>query len=100
MRVASEVLLGAGGVTLVVAALGVVLQADVRDRLHYAALAAMVGAPLVVIGLALTAGSWHPAVKLLLIGALLAGTGPALTTVTARAVERATGEGRRGVRDS
>jgi len=96
---AADVLLAAGGAVLVLGAVGLVVRRDVRDRIHYAALTSVVGAPLVVVGLALTAGSWHPAVKLLLVGALLAGTGPALSTVTGRAVERATGAGREGRRE-
>ncbi|MEX0429309.1 cation:proton antiporter [Nocardioides sp. DS6] len=97
--VVAAVLLGAGALVLVIGALGLVVRRDVRDRIHYASLVAVLGAPLVVVGLALTAGSWHPALKLLLIGVLLAGTGPVLSTVTGRAVERSTGPGREGVRE-
>ena len=94
--VAADVLLALGGLVLVTGALGLVVRRDVRDRIHYAALTAVVGAPLVVVGLALLATDWRAAVKLLFIGLLLAGTGPALSAVTARAVERSTGAGREG----
>lgn len=86
-----DVLLVAGAAWLLVAALGLLLRRDVRDRIHYAALAAMVGAPLVVVALAVTADGWQLAVKLLVIAALIAGTGPVLSSVTGRAVERSTG---------
>lgn len=94
----ADVLLALGGLVLVLAALGLVVRGDVRDRIHYAALAAVVGAPLVVAGLAITATDWRSAVKLILVGLLVAGTGPALSAVTARAVERSTGVGREGRR--
>ena len=98
--VAGDVLLASGSGVLVVAALGLVVRRDVRDRIHYASLSAVVGAPLVLTGLALTASGWHSALKLLIIAALIAGSGPGLSPVTARAVERATGVGRQGVRDA
>jgi len=98
LHVAADILLAIGGGLLVMAALGLLVRRDVRDRLHYASLAAVGGAPLVVTGLALTASSWRGALKLLVIAALVAASGPALSPVTARAVERATGAGAQGVR--
>lgn len=98
-EVVVDVLLAAGGLVLVLAALGLVIRRDVRDRIHYAALAAVVGAPLVTLGLAVDASGWRAALKLLVIAALLAGTGPAVSAVTGRAVERSTGAGREGVRE-
>ncbi|MEP9381649.1 monovalent cation/H(+) antiporter subunit G [Nocardioides sp. KR10-350] len=92
LTVASDVLLVAGAAVLLLAAVGLVVRRDTRDRIHYAALAAVVGAPMMVVALALTAGGVRSAVKLLIIGALLAGTGPALSTATGHAVERARGD--------
>jgi monovalent cation/proton antiporter MnhG/PhaG subunit len=87
------ILLVLGCVCIVFACLGTALMRDTYDRLHFVAVAAMVGAPLVVVSLALDAGSWRSALKLLLIGLLLAAGGPVTSAVTARA--RATREGRR-----
>jgi multisubunit Na+/H+ antiporter MnhG subunit len=56
--------------------------------LHYAALAATAGVPLVVLALAVRADDPATVVKLALVGALLFGTGPATTVVTARARSR------------
>lgn len=90
---ATDVLLAAGGLVLVLASVGLVVRRDVRDRIHYVSLAAVVGAPLVVLGLALSAASWRSGVKLVIIGMLLAGTGPAVSAATGRAVERSMGTG-------
>jgi multicomponent Na+:H+ antiporter subunit G len=95
VQVVSAVLLWAGVVTLVVACLGVAVVRDAFDRLHFLALTATVGAPLIVVSLALQAGGWRSALKLLLIGAILFGTGPATTAVTARGRSR-TGDGEGG----
>lgn len=82
----SDVLLWLGCGGLVVAALGAVLAQDVRDRLHHVAMATVVAAPLVVVSLAVAAPSWRSALKLLVIGALVALSGPITTAATARAL--------------
>jgi monovalent cation/proton antiporter MnhG/PhaG subunit len=79
------VLLWAGCAGLLLACVGMVLVRDVFDRLHYVTLAVTVAVPFMVVALALTASSVRDGLKLLLIGALLAGTGPATTAATARA---------------
>ena len=84
----ASVLLWAGCAAIVLACAGVALMRDTYDRLHFVAVAATVGAPLVVLSLALGAGSWRSALKLVLIGLLLAATGPATSAVTARARAR------------
>lgn len=94
LGVVSAVLLWAGCACLVMACLGGVAMRGVYDRLHFVAIGAVLGAPLVVIALAITASGGRPALKLLLIGALLAATGPVTTVVTARAA-RAGGDRRR-----
>lgn len=87
--------LGASGVALLVAAALALLRLRTPlDRLHAAAVATSAGVPLVAVALAVHDGTLHGVAKLLLTGALVAATGPALSTATARAVvarERGTG---------
>lgn len=92
----AAVLLWTGCAGIVFACVGTLLMRDTYDRLHFVAVAATVGAPLVVASLALGAGSWRSALKLVLIGLLLAASGPVTSAVTARARARASArEGRR-----
>lgn len=93
LQVISVVLLWAGVAALFVASLGVAAVRDAFDRLHFLAFAATVGAPLIVVSLALQASGWRSALKLVLIGAILFGTGPATTAVTARGRSRAGDDG-------
>lgn len=92
---ATDVLVVTGAVILLISAAGQLLRRDVRDRIHYASLAAMVGAPLVALGLALVSTPWRPGVKVVLIGAVVVVSGPIVSSVTARAIERSAGAGRR-----
>lgn len=85
VAVAAAVLLWLGVAVLLLSCVGAVAARDVRDRLHHVALAAVVGAPLVALSLALTAGSWRSGLKLLLIAGLLIATAPATSAATARA---------------
>jgi multisubunit Na+/H+ antiporter MnhG subunit len=90
--VVSWVLLGSGTVALVLAGIGAALPRDAFVRLHYVNLATMVGAPLVVLGvLVRDPTDWF---KLVLVVALLAGTSPAASAATARALTRAQGSER------
>jgi multisubunit Na+/H+ antiporter MnhG subunit len=88
---ATDVLVVTGAVILLISAAGQLLRRDVRDRIHYASLAAMVGAPLV----ALVSTPWRSGVKVVLIGAVVVVSGPIVSSVTARAIERSAGAGRR-----
>lgn len=90
--VLSDALLGLGCACMVLACVGTAVVPNVYDRLHFVAVAATIGAPLLVTALAVAASSWRSALKLLLIAALLAATGPATAAVTARAGARETGE--------
>jgi monovalent cation/proton antiporter MnhG/PhaG subunit len=92
---AADVLVVAGTVILILSAAGQVLRPDVRDRIHYASLAAMVGTPLVALGLALVSTPWRTGLKLVLIGAVVVLSGPIVSSVTARAIERSGGAGRK-----
>jgi monovalent cation/proton antiporter MnhG/PhaG subunit len=92
---AADGLVVAGAVILLLSAVGQVLRRDVRDRIHYASLAAIVGAPLVALGLALVSTPWRSGVKIVLIGAVVVVSGPIVSSVTARAIERSSAAARR-----
>ncbi len=83
-HVVALVLLVAGTAVLLLAALGLLALPGTLARLHALAPATSLGAPLVVLGLAVDTGPGRAAVKLLVIGALLAVGGP----VTAMAIGR------------
>lgn len=86
--------LAAGGcgllavIFLVVGAIGMVRFADVYERIH-AMRAAALAAPLLLAGLAIEAWDWRVAVKLALIAAAMALTGPSLAHLIAHAAHRA-----------
>jgi multisubunit Na+/H+ antiporter MnhG subunit len=87
--VVAAVLVALGTLGLVLAAVGAALPRNPFVRLHYLDLATMVGAPLVVLGIAVHApDDWF---KLLVIVVLLAATSPAASAATARAVTRSGG---------
>ncbi len=75
-------------VFLVVGALGALRFADVYERIH-AVRAAALGAPFLLAGLAIETWDWRFAVKLGLLGVLLAMTGPSLGHLIAHAAHRA-----------
>jgi len=56
------------------------------DRLHLLAPMTTLGAPLVALGLALRHGWALPTAQILLIGLLIALTGPAMTSATGRVI--------------
>lgn len=87
-------LIWAGVAVVVFAALRVLTTNDVFLRLHFAGAVTSLGTPLVVAGLMLTHGVWssaHDVLKLLVIGVLLFGTGPAVVVATARAAAQVAG---------
>lgn len=69
-------------------ALGALRFADVFERIH-AVRAGAVGAPLLLAGLAIESWDWRIAVRLALIAASLALTGPSLAHLVAHAAHRA-----------
>jgi multicomponent Na+:H+ antiporter subunit G len=85
--IGASVLAGAGLTLLLVGALGVLRFADLYERVH-ALRAAAFGAPLVLGALAVAAWDWRIAVKLALLAAALALTGPALMHLIAHAAHR------------
>lgn len=85
-ELAGDVLVVAGGVLLALAAVGSALPRDGLVRLHYVSLAAVVAAPLVLVGVVLRDPTdWF---KLLLIAALVAVTSPVAGAATGRALVR------------
>ncbi|KQV17480.1 MULTISPECIES: monovalent cation/H(+) antiporter subunit G [unclassified Kitasatospora] len=85
-HLAALVLLVAGVAVLVLTALALVVLPAPYLRLHALSCATSLGAPLVVLALAVETGPGRAAAKLLVIGALLAAGG----TVTTMAIGRAT----------
>ncbi|MBO0845722.1 MAG: monovalent cation/H(+) antiporter subunit G [Nocardioides sp.] len=83
---ASAALIGLGTLVLVVASLGVALPRDLFVRLHYLSLAAMAGAPLVLLGVLVhDPADWF---KLVLIAMLLVASSPVGSAASARAIAR------------
>jgi multisubunit Na+/H+ antiporter MnhG subunit len=80
------VLLWLGVGVCVAAALGMLLVRDPADRVHLTAPLNTVGAPLVAVALALDTGWGRQAVKIVLIGLLLLGTGAVLSAATGQAM--------------
>jgi multisubunit Na+/H+ antiporter MnhG subunit len=85
--VVGAVLVWAGVVILVVMSMGVLLTANLLRRLHLASATTTPGCLLVCLGLAVTADTWHDAVKLVVIGLLLVLGGALGSSVVARAHE-------------
>ena len=88
-EVAQAVLLWAGVLVLVVSAVGTSLAATVFDRLHYMSLGAVAGLPLVLVSQIFSNPDQAP--KLVVIALLELVGSPALTTATARALDRRKG---------
>jgi multisubunit Na+/H+ antiporter MnhG subunit len=87
--VLAAVLIVAGTVGLVLAGIGSTLPRSPYVRLHYLNLATMVGAPLALLGVLVhDPADWF---RVLVIIVLLAGTSPAASAATARAVTRSKG---------
>ena len=79
------VLVVAGGLFMVVGALGLLRMPDVFTRLHAASVADSFGLPLVLVGLMFYGGLTLVTVKLFFLFAFAALTGPAATHAVARA---------------
>lgn len=82
---ASWACLAAGGFFCMVGALGLIRMPDVFTRMHAASVTDTLGAGLILLGLAIQAGLSLVALKLLMVGLLIAYTGPAAAHALARA---------------
>ncbi|MFC6886422.1 monovalent cation/H(+) antiporter subunit G [Actinomadura yumaensis] len=88
MTAAAYALAWAGVAVTVAAAVRLLATGRVFTRLHFVGPGTAVAAPLVVAGLALAPGVWgsfHDVLKIVLIGVLVFGSGPAAVVATARA---------------
>ncbi|MFC5908873.1 monovalent cation/H(+) antiporter subunit G [Streptacidiphilus monticola] len=83
-HLAALVLLVPGCAALLLSAAGLLLLRDVYDRLHALAPASSLGAPLVVLALAVDTGPGRAAVKLLFTGVLIAAGGAVTTSALGR----------------
>lgn len=82
----SAILIWAGVAISILSAVRLLVARDPFARLHFIGPTTSLAAPLVIAGLALQQwSSWHDVLKLVLIGVLLVGTGPATVVATARA---------------
>lgn len=79
------VLVVAGVAVCVLSCLSLLLLPDTYDALHAVTPVTSLGAPLVLAGLAVHDGTPHGIAKLVLVGLLLAVTGPTAGVATARA---------------
>ncbi|MFI0447088.1 monovalent cation/H(+) antiporter subunit G [Actinomadura sp. 6N118] len=85
----STVLVWAGAGVAVLCGLRLLVTRDPAARLHVIAPVTVLAAPLMTAGLALRSwSSWHEVAKLVVIGALLAATGPATVVTAGLAVRR------------
>lgn len=83
---ASGLLVWCGVLVACLGALRLLLTRDTMMRLHFIGSGTVLAAPLIVAGLVLAQwSSWHDVVKLVVIGVLLLGTGPATVVGAARA---------------
>lgn len=81
-------LLWCGAAALLLSAAALAVLPTPYGRLHALAPATGLGVPLVCLGLAVDAGAGRAAVKLLVIGALTAASGPVITIVVGRTMIR------------
>ncbi len=81
-------LLAVGVAALLLSALALVVLPGPFGRLHALAPATSLGAPLITLSLAVQTGPGRAAVKLLVIGALIALAGPVTTMAIGRATAR------------
>jgi multisubunit Na+/H+ antiporter MnhG subunit len=85
-------LLCAGVGIQVLSCIGLLLAADVHDRLHVVGPASMLGAPLVCAAVLVNESFSQGGIKAVAVGAILVACGPVLTHATGRAARlRATG---------
>jgi multisubunit Na+/H+ antiporter MnhG subunit len=90
-QVVSDVLLGAGVLVAVAAAVGALTMRDVLDRLHFLTPVTSLAAPLVGASLAVANG-WGPTTaQILLTVFLLAVAGPVLESATGRTLAQERG---------
>ncbi len=87
-HVLAVALLVCGCAALLLSALALTVLPTPYTRLHALAPATSLGVPLICLALALDAGGGRQAVKVLVIGALTAVSGPALTIVIGRVMAR------------
>lgn len=83
--VLSWICLVAGGVFCVIGAVGMLRMPDFYTRMHAASVIDTLGAGLILLGLLLQAGFTLVAVKLVMVGVLIAHVSPAATHALARA---------------
>ncbi|MGW5353173.1 monovalent cation/H(+) antiporter subunit G [Streptomyces sp. NPDC004031] len=81
-------LLWCGAAALLLAAVALAVLPTAYGRLHALAPATGLGVPLLCLGLAVDAGAGRAAVKLLVVGALTAVSGPVVTIVIGRTMIR------------
>lgn len=91
MHVVAMVLLVAGVALCLIGTVGVLAIPDTMTRLHYVTPVTSVGVPLVALSIVVDTGLSRAAVKVLLVAALVALAGPALTSATARVVAQHSG---------
>ncbi|MDX3076220.1 monovalent cation/H(+) antiporter subunit G [Streptomyces sp. MI02-7b] len=84
-------LLVAGSAVLLLSAVALIVLPGPHARLHALSPAASLGAPLTALAVAVEAGPGRTALKLLLIGALLAAAGPVTTMAIGRLTTRLEG---------
>ncbi|MFF0517634.1 monovalent cation/H(+) antiporter subunit G [Actinomadura nitritigenes] len=90
MTLLADTLTWAGTAVCVLAGLRLARTPGAAGRLHAVAPVTALGAPLLLAGLALHPwSSWHDVVKIVVIGVLLAATGPATVVTAGQAVARA-----------
>lgn len=102
MTLLADTLTWAGTAVCVLAGLRLACTPGAAGRLHAVAPVTALGAPLLLAGLALHPwSSWHDVVKIVVIGVLLAATGPATVVTAGQAVARTAppGDRRTGPRD-
>lgn len=88
LHLASAILMWAGIAIVAMASIGCAVVAELYDRLHFVSAVTSIGVPLVVVSQAFEAGDWRAALKLVVIAAMLFGTGPVTIAATARARTR------------
>lgn len=88
------VLLAAGALVVVVSAVGAVVTRDVPSRLHFLTPVTSVGGPLLGLALAVDGGWSSGTGQVLVVVALLAVTGPVLTSATGRLLAQEARPGR------
>lgn len=84
-HIAALVVLWCGVGVVGFSAIGALIVREFADRLHFLSPAAVLGAPLVIIGVAIDSTPGRTMAKLIFIAVLLAASGPVTAVATARA---------------